>query len=183
MRLYNRVHTGLPPFSPAETTETNNTYTRCTAKNKRKQTIGHLSNRWQTQMDPWTASLPMPGKRPRTFPSMWQYRGRCYTTKSMKRPGGVLCPSTYSTIIWYRPSARGHQFRPSIRGHQFRPSIKGHRCRPNTRGTTESRQTKNRARCERKQAKAHVGRNGEKNGGGGTEKEGNSAIGAGEPSG
>ena len=169
MRLYHRVHTGLPPFSLAETTETSNTNTRCAAKNKRKQTIGHLSNRWQTRMDPWTTSLPMPGKRPRTFPSMSQYRRRCYTTKAIKRPGGVLCPSTYPAIIRYRPSVRGHQCRPSIRGHSYKPSIKG----IGARGTTESRQTKNTARCERKRAKAHVGRNGEKNGGGGTQKEEN----------
>ena len=95
-----------------------------------------------------------------------QHVGRCYTTQSMKRPGGVLCPSTYQTIIWYRPSVRGHQCRPSITGHQYRPSIKGHRSKPNTRGTTEIKQTKNRARCERKRAKAHVGRDGEKKGGG-----------------
>ena len=100
--------------------------------------------------------------------------------KSMKRPGGVLCPGTYQAVVRYRPSVRGHQCRPSIRGHQHGPSIKGRRSRPNTRRTTE--RTDQEQSTVQTHTQKHVGRSEEENGGGGTQKEENSAIGAGEPS-
>ena len=47
VRLYSGVHR-TPLFSPQKPPHKPNT------TNKRKQTVGHLSNQWQIRMDPWT---------------------------------------------------------------------------------------------------------------------------------